>query len=437
MRDLADLDRRHVWHPFTQQRDWVATDPLIIERAEGCWLYDADGRRYLDGVSSLWTNVHGHRHPKLDAALRAQLDRVAHTTMLGLTHPTAVELAARLVQAAPSGLSRVFYSDNGSTACEVALKMAFQVHQQTGQPGRTRFASLSDAYHGDTLGAVSVGAVELFHSIYRPLLFGGVQLPAPVEPGGDEEARCLQAALALLDEHGPTLAAIIVEPLVQGAAGMKMHSPAFLEQVLTAARAHGLLVIADEVAVGFGRTGTLFAMEQLDVAPDFLCLAKGIAGGYLPLAATLTTERVYEAFLAEPEAYRQFFHGHTFTGNPLACAVALASLDLFEEEGTLRRVGTIEARLRGGLQALTADPRVAGFRQRGVMAGVDLVQPDGSRWPAALRAGHRVCMACRDHGLILRPLGDTVVINPPLSITDEEIDGLVDALRRALDDALA
>lgn len=438
--DLVALDHRHLWHPFTQQADWVRSAPLIVERAEGNWLIDVHGARYLDGVSSLWTNVHGHRHPKLDAAIRAQLDRVAHSTLLGLSHPSAIELATRLVQVAPDGLRRVFYSDNGSTACEIALKMAFQYQQQVGQTQRTRFATLRDAYHGDTLGAVSVGAIDLFHSIYRPLLFGAVQLPAPVAPGGSEEAACLERALQLLDTHGHELAALIVEPLVQGAAGMKMHSPAFLQTIVERAREHGVLIIADEVAVGFGRLGTLFACEQVPLQPDFLCLAKGLSGGYLPIAATLSTEAVYEAFLAEPDAYKQFFHGHTFTGNPLACAVALASLDLFDEERVLEHVRAAGARLRAGLEALQADPRVGGrisaVRQRGVMIGVDLAQPDGTPWSPSLRAGHQVCMACRSHGLILRPLSDTVVINPPLSITLEEVDHLLEALARAIQDAL-
>lgn len=427
MHDLAKLDHKYVWHPFTQQLDWMRSEPLIIERAEGSWLFDVEGRRYLDGVSSLWTNVHGHRHPRLDAALRAQIDRVAHSTMLGLTHPGAVELARRLVERAP-GLDRVFYSDNGSTACEVALKMAFQYHQQTGQTQRTRFASLSDAYHGDTLGSVSVGAVETFHGLFKPLLFDAVRLPSPVTPGGDEEARCLEASLRLIEEHGHELAAIIVEPLVQGAAGMKMHTEGFLRRILTAARDKGVLVVIDEVAVGFGRLGTLFATELLDFRPDFLCLAKGLGGGYLPIAATLTTEAVYEAFLAEPEAYRQFFHGHTFTGNPLACAVALASLDLFEEERTLDHVAAVERRMAERFDALRQDPRVTAIRHRGVLAGVDVT--------GRPRAGHHVCMAARAHGAVIRPLGDTVVVNPPLSIALSEVDLLLDALTAAMDDAL-
>lgn len=431
-RTLADLDHRHLWHPFTPQQRWTASEPLIIERGEGHELIDVHGRRYLDGVSSLWTNVHGHAHPTLDQALRDQLDRLAHSTLLGLSHPPAIQLAAELAARSPAPLQRVFFSDNGSTATEIALKMAYQYQQQVGQTGRTRFAALRDAYHGDTLGAVSVGNIDLFHHVYRPLLFDSVALPAPMEPGGDEEAQCLAVALERLDAHADELAAIIVEPLVQGAAGMKMHTAGYLRPLLERARAHGILIVADEVAVGFGRLGTLFAMEQVGVDPDFLCLAKGLSAGYLPLAATLTTEAVYEAFLAAPEAHRQFFHGHTFTGNPLACAVSLANLSLFDD-GVLDHVEALSERLGQAMEAtLLPHPAVAAIRQHGVMIGIDIAAPDGSDTPP--QTGHRVAMATRDHGAITRPLGNTLVLNPPLTLTLEEADRLVAAVASALDD---
>jgi adenosylmethionine-8-amino-7-oxononanoate aminotransferase len=423
--DLAALDHAHLWHPFTQHREWFGLEPLLIERAEGNVLVDVHGRRYLDGVSSLWTTVHGHRHPDLDRALLAQIGKVAHSTLLGLSHPPAVQLAAELARRAPLGLRRVFYSDDGSTAVEVALKMAFQYHHNRGDRRRTRFACLRDAYHGDTLGAVSVGAIDLFHSLYRPLLFDALVLPAPTEPGGEEEARCLEEGLALLAAHGDSLAALVVEPLVQGAAGMKLHSAAFLERLLAEARARGALLVHDEVAVGFGRLGTLFASEQLAVAPDLLCLAKGLAAGYLPLAATLATEAVFEAFLGDPAAHVQLFHGHTFTGNPLACAVALESLALFDRDGVLERVRALEALLGAELAALRRHPCVAGIRHRGVMCGIDLRRPDGSAFPVGDRVGHRVAMAARPRGAIVRPLGDTVVLNPPLSLRDDEAAALV------------
>jgi adenosylmethionine-8-amino-7-oxononanoate aminotransferase len=420
MSDLVALDRAHLWHPFTQQQEWGEIDPIIVASAEGCTLIDVDGRRYLDAVSSLWCNVHGHRHPAIDAAVRAQLDRVAHSTLLGLSHPPAIALAAALAAAAPPGLSRVFYSDSGSTAAEIALKMAFQYHRQAGNPQRTRFATLAGAYHGDTLGAVSVGAIDLFHELFRPLLFPTLALPAPTEPGGEEEARCLAEALAALDTAGPDLAALIVEPLVQGAAGMKMHSPAFVRTLAERARAHGALVIADEVAVGFGRLGTLFAVEQCGFVPDLLCLAKGISGGYLPLAATLATEAIYERFLADPTSARQFFHGHTYTGNPLACAAGLASLALFRTEGTLSHVAALEARFAAGFRDLRARPAVCAIRHRGVMAGIDL--------RGGGRIGHRACLEARKHGVFLRPLGDTLVVNPPLALSLDEADQLLRAI---------
>ncbi|MEZ4322632.1 MAG: adenosylmethionine--8-amino-7-oxononanoate transaminase [Myxococcota bacterium] len=430
---LAELDHAHLWHPFTQQQRWAARPPVIIARAEGCVLYDTDGKAYIDGVASLWTNVHGHHHPVLDAAVKRQLDRVAHTTMLGLSHPPAIELAHRLIDLVPWGLNRVFYSDNGSTATEVALKIAFQYHQQTGSPERTRFAALTGGYHGDTLGAVSVGRIPLFHQIYKPLLFDAVSLPAPVTPGGPEEAACLEQALALLDAHGHELAAFIFEPLVQGAAGMKMHSPAFLKALCDKAREKGVLLVADEVATGFGRTGSMFAMEQVGITPDLLCVAKGLAAGYLPLAATLTTEAVYEAFLGKPGSQRQFFHGHTFTGNPLACAAALASLDVFEEDGVLQRTLELKKHLSLLLKGWFERTGVGAVRQCGVMVGIDLVKRNGQPYEPDVEFGHRVCMRAREHGVILRPLGDTLVINPPLAIRDAELTKLVQSAAEAID----
>ena len=430
---LQTMDKDVLWHPFTQHQAWDCEAPLVISHAEGCWLFDTDGKRYLDGISSLWTNVHGHRHPRIDEAVRAQLDRCAHSTMLGLTHEPAIELAQLLIEKAPAGLERVFYSDSGSSAVEIALKMAFQCHAQTGQAQRTRFASLKDAYHGDTLGAVSVGSIDLFHKVYRPLLFEPLVLPAPTRPGGLEEKEALAKGLALLEAHGHELSALVVEPLVQGAAGMKMHSPDFLRTLIDAARAKGALIVADEVAVGFGRMGTLFAMEIVDRSPDLLCLAKGLSGGYLPLAATLTTQSIYEAFLGAPEEFKQFFHGHTFTGNPLACAASIASVRLFEEEARLAHVQALDPLLQQHQDKLEARDDVRECRRRGVMLGIDMTTPSGHAHPSSRRAGHLAAMAAREHGLILRPLGDTLVINPPLTITREEIEHLFAATHLALD----
>jgi adenosylmethionine---8-amino-7-oxononanoate aminotransferase len=420
--DHAQLDRDHLWHPFTQQQGWVEEEPLMIERAEGAQLIDSDGRRYIDGVSSLWCNVHGHRHRGIDTAVREQLERVAHSTMLGLSHPAAAELAAKLIELAPPGLSRVFYSESGSTATEIALKMAFQFQQQRGgqHTRRTSFLHLRDAYHGDTIGSVSVGGIDLFHSTYRPLLFR----THAAEPG---DAADLERVLSCHEEE---IAAVIVEPLVQGAAGMIVHPPGYLRAVRKLCDRFGVLLICDEVATGFGRTGTMFACEQEEVAPDLLCLAKGLTGGYLPLAATLASERIYEGFLGAPEEYRTFFHGHTYTGNPLACAAAIASLEAFEQERTLEHLqGKIE--LLGELLApIAAMSEVSEVRRRGTMVGIDLGEHD-----PALRLGHLVTLEARKRGAIVRPLSDVVVLMPPLSISERELRRLVEITAEAIEAA--
>jgi adenosylmethionine---8-amino-7-oxononanoate aminotransferase len=411
--DPAQLDRDRIWHPFTQQSCWENEEPLMIERGEGSYLIASDGRRYLDGVSSLWCNVHGHRHAGIDAALTAQLERVAHSTMLGLSHPGAAELADRLVELAPPGLSRVFYSESGSTAVEIGLKMAFQFQLQRGgqHARRTSFVHLRESYHGDTIGSVSVGGIDLFHSTYRPLLFP----THVVEPGDADDLE------RVLSVHEEEIAAVIVEPLVQGAAGMLTHPPGYLRRVRELCNAFGVLLICDEVATGFGRTGTMFACEQEGVAPDLLCLAKGLTGGYLPLAATLSSERIYEGFLGAPEQYRTFFHGHTYTGNPLACAAALANLDTFVQERTLERLQPKIGLLWELLEGVAAMREVAEVRGRGVMVGIDL----GAHDPA-LCLGHRVTGEARKRGAIIRPLGDVVVLMPPLSISEAELRTLVE-----------
>jgi adenosylmethionine---8-amino-7-oxononanoate aminotransferase len=407
--DLAAADRAHLWHPFTQQRGWVEEEPLIVERAEGTDLIDLAGRRYIDGVSSLWCNVHGHRHPRIDAAVREQLDSVAHSTMLGLTHRPAIELARRLVELAPPGLTRVFYSDSGSTAAEIALKMAFQYWRQRGEE-RTRFVALRMAYHGDTIGSVSVGGIDLFHSLYRPLLFDTLK----AEPGDLGHMERLLAA------HPGEVAAVIMEPLVQGAAGMLVHPEGYLRGVRELCDRHGVLLILDEVATGFGRTGRMFACEHEGVAPDLLCLAKGITGGYLPLAATLATERIYEGFLGDFEEFRTFFHGHTYTGNPLACAAALATLDVFNEERTLERLGPKMALLAELLEPFAGLPAVREVRRCGFMVGIEL-----EGFPLSARMGHRVTLEARRRGAIVRPLGDVVVLMPPLAISAADLRRLV------------
>ena len=420
----SDLDQRHLWHPFTQQRGWETEDPVIIERADGTDLVDRDGNRYIDGVSSLWCNVHGHRHPHIDAAVRSQLDRVAHSTMLGLSHGPAADLAGRLAAIAPPGLDRVFYSDSGSTATEIALKMAFQYWQQRGgqHVRRTSFIHLRDAYHGDTIGSVSVGGIGLFHKKYRPLLFESHAAVA-----GD-----IADMERLLCEHEEEIAAVIVEPLIQGAAGILVQPPGYLRAVRELCDRFGVLLIADEVATGFGRTGTMFACEQEGVAPDFLCLAKGLTGGYMPLAATLTTERIYDGFLGEHEDYRTFFHGHTYTGNPLACAAAIASLEVFEQEKTLLRLRPKMRLLADLLDEVGEMDEVAEVRGRGFMTGIDLGEHD-----PALRLGHRVTLEARRRGAIIRPLGDVIVLMPPLAIQAEELQRLVEITAESIRVAVA
>jgi adenosylmethionine-8-amino-7-oxononanoate aminotransferase len=425
MRSSAELirsDLRHLWHPFTQQQGWCEEEPLVvIDHAEGTNLYDTDGNSYIDGVSSLWCNVHGHRHPAIDAAIQAQLGRVAHSTMLGLSHEPAIELAEKLVAIAPRGLSRVFYSDSGSSAVEIALKIALQWCAQRGEPQRKRFICLENAYHGDTLGAVSVGGIDLFHSLYRPLLFDAWR--ARAGDGGH--------LAELLERHAGSVAAVIVEPLVQGAAGMLMQPDGYLRAVRELCDAHGVLLICDEVATGFGRTGRMFACEHEDVAPDLLCVGKGLTGGYLPLAATLASERVYEGFLGRFEEFRAFFHGHTYTGNPLACAAAVATLETFERERTLELMQPkIELLSRILKHRIALLPGVAEVRQRGFMVGIELAPS-----PAEERAGHRVTLAARRRGAIIRPLGDVVVLMPAPAISESELSRLVAITASAIADA--
>lgn len=428
--ELAAWDQRHVWHAFTQMAEY---EPFLIDRAEGCWLTDIHGKRYLDGVSSLWCNVHGHNRPEINNAIRAQLDKVAHVTSLGMSNPTTVMLAKKLVDLAPKGLEHVFFSDSGASAVEVALKMAFQYWRQREkpEPQRTKFIAWRNAYHGDTLGAVSVGGVARFHSMFQPLLFDAMRLPAPdsyrMPPGLTSELLTnsyLADLECLLYDHADEVVAIVIEPLIQCAAGMVIHPPGFLRGVRELTKQYGVLLIADEVAVGFGRTGTMFACEQEDVAPDLLCLGKGLSGGYLPVAATLASTTIFEAFLGEYEELKTFFHGHTFGGNPLGAAAALASLDLFEKERVLEQIPGKAARLRAALQSLEDHPNVGEIRQRGLITAVELVQDRATKKPLDWkeRFGHRICKLATERGVWLRPLGDVIVIMPPLAINEREID---------------
>lgn len=445
--ELRELDRTVVWHPFTQMAEY--DEPLLITSAKGNYLYDADGRQYLDGVSSLWCNVHGHRRPELDEAIQAQLGRVAHSSLLGLGSAPSIELARRLAEITPGNLGHVFFSDDGSTSVEVALKIAYQYHRQKSgdKDNRTRFASLANAYHGDTIGSVSVGGIDLFHAAYRPLLFETVKLPSPYCyrcPMGLKPEECGMACTErmerIISQHGSELAAVIIEPLVQGASGMIMQPAGYLSRLRAACDSAGCLMIADEVATGFGRTGLMFACEHENVVPDIICLAKGITGGYLPLAATLVRDHVYEAFLGSRAELRTLFHGHTYTGNALASAAGVASLELFERDRVLQSLPEKIERLTAGLGELAESaPHVGQVRQKGLMVGIELVADRGTREPYAYEdaVGDRVCRAVRRHGVILRPLGDVIILMPPLSITLDEIDHLVSATGAAIAEVTA
>lgn len=420
-----ERDKNVLWHPFTSMKEWGEEKQLVVERGEGNYLIGSDGRRYFDGVSSLWVTIHGHAHPAIADAIARQASVLDHSTLLGLTHPLAIKLAEELVRLAPPGLRRVFYSDSGSTAVEIALKQAFQYWSHRGKPGKQRFLHLSEAYHGDTLGAVGVGGIQLFHRIFGPLIVAGIPVPSPGDPhvrGVSERdpAKRAREALAVLDrilaERSEEIAAFVIEPLVQGAAGMLVHPPGFLADVASRCRDADVLLVVDEVATGFGRTGTLFACEQEAVRPDFLCVAKGLTGGSLPLAATLSTEEVFEAFVAPRAEGRTFFHGHTYTGNPIACAAALATLEVFATERTLDHVARMVGWIAEELSTIAKIPGVKEVRQRGAMVGIEL-EPTieiGS-------LGRAICEDIRSRGIILRPLGDVVVWMPPLSSTEDEI----------------
>jgi adenosylmethionine-8-amino-7-oxononanoate aminotransferase len=427
--ELLERDRRHVWHPFTQHSVWADDDPLVIDRAEGAYLVDADGRRYLDGVSSLWVTVHGHREPRIDEAIRRQLDRLDHATFLGSTHEPGIRLAEALLATAPAGLTRVFYAGDGASAVEAALKMAYQASAQRGDP-RPLYAHVAEGYHGDTLGAVSVGGIELFHATYRPILLQTrmVSSPGVLAPGQDRASRAAEVLAelrALLAVEGDRVSAVVVEPMVQAAAGMLTHDASFLRGVRALCDEFGALMIADEVATGIGRTGRMWAVEHADVAPDLLTCGKGLTGGYLPLSAVLATEAVYEAFLGTPASGRTFFHGHTYTANPLCCAAALATLDLMAERDTVRRAAEIGERIGRATADLGVDDGVLEVRRIGTMTGIE-VRSVGER------TGFRVCRQAREHGVLLRPLGEVVVLMPPLGITDAELDDLLDGTMRAV-----
>lgn len=443
--ELREWDFSHSWHPFAQMQEYSAVPPIHVASGEGVWLTDTAGRRYLDGTASIWTNVHGHNDPDLNQALRDQLDQVAHSTMLGLSHPAGSALAAKLAHLAPGDLNRSFFSDNGSNAVEIALKMSFQFWQLRGQPEKTKVISMRQSYHGDTFGTMAVGDSGLFHDRFRPWFFPVEKFPSPTchelngQVSAAESASSLGCLQTLLEKQADQTSCLILEPSVQGAGGMLQQPPGFARQVADLCQRHQIHLIMDEVFVGFGRLGPLLVCAQEGITPDFLCLAKGLTAGYLPLAATVVRESIYQEFLGPYESYRAFFHGHTFTGNPLAAAVALASIQKLEPMIASGQVERTIAAFGKRLEAAFAHhPHVREVRQRGLTAAIELA-PDASRperFPIPLRAGLQVCLQARQHGLLLRPLGDTLLLVPPIKISDDELTLLTEGTLTAINHTL-
>jgi len=443
---LAARDLTHLWHPCTQMKDHELWPPIPVRRAAGCWLEDYDGRRYLDAISSWWVNLFGHCHPGISAAISAQLQQLEHVLLAGMTHEPAILLAENLTRIAPPGLSRCFLADNGSAAVEVALKMSFHYWQNRGRSAKRRFVTLSNSYHGETLGALAVGNVALYKHTYQPLLMDVLIAPSPDcyerEPGQSwqQHSRARFVAMReLLERHASEIAAVIVEPLVQCAGGMRMYDPIYLSLLREACDQHGVHLIADEIAVGFGRTGTLFACEQAGIRPDLLCLSKGLTGGYLPLSAVLCGEEIYQAFYADHEARRAFLHSHSYTGNPLACAAANATLSIFATTSVLADNRALAAHLAARLAPLAAHPHVAEVRQTGMIAAVELVRDRVTReaWPWQERRGFRLHRYALSRGVLLRPLGGALYFMPPYVITPTEIDLMVQVAAEGIEQACA
>jgi adenosylmethionine-8-amino-7-oxononanoate aminotransferase len=433
-RDLLARDQASVWHPFTQHAVWESDEPLVISSAQGMYLYDSDGRRYLDGVSSLWVTTHGHREPAIDDAIRDQLDRLDHATFLGLTHAPGIELAELLLASAPAGLAKVFYAGDGSSAVEAAIKMAYQAAAQRGEQ-RPLYVHVAEGYHGDTLGSVSVGGIELFHATYRPILLETrmVSSPGVLRAGQSREERATEVVAELrelMEREGSAVCAVVVEPMVQAAGGMLTHDAEFLRGARAICDEFGAYLVCDEVATGIGRTGRMWAVEHAGVSPDLLTCGKGLTGGYLPLSAVLATDAMYEAFLGAPSSGRTFFHGHTYTANPLCCAAAIANLRLMAERGTVAHAARMGTRLGELLKSVESYPGVREVRRIGTMTGIEVE-------PAGERTGFAVCRRAREYGVWIRPLGDVVILMPPLAINEEELSELVAVVDRSIREIVA
>ena len=439
--DLPERDLRVLWHPCTQMHDHAEFPPIAIRRGAGVWLEDFDGKRYLDAISSWWVNLFGHANPRINAAIAAQANTLEQVILAGFTHAPIVELSERLLALAPKGLARCFYADSGSAAVEIALKMSFHYWRNTGRPQKTRFVHLANSYHGETLGALAVGDLGLYKDIDAPLLLNTLSAPSPdayLAQAGETPVDTARRAFAemerLLQTHADEICAVIVEPLVQCAGGMRMYDPEYLRLLRSACDRHGVHLIADEIAVGFGRTGTLFACEQAGIAPDILCLGKGLTGGYLPLSACLVTDDIYRAFYAEYSKRRGFMHSHSFTGNPLACAAALASLDIFQHDAVLTRNRKLAAAMWAACAPLREHPHVADVRARGMILAVEMVADPARRtpYPWQERRGLRAYRYALSRGALLRPLGDVLYLMPPYVITEDEIGFVAEVLKDAV-----
>ncbi len=439
---LQSWDKKYLWHPFTQMKDFVNEEPLIIVDGEGVILRDINGKEYIDGISSMWCNIHGHRRKEIDNAIKGQLDKVAHTTLLGQSNIPAVKLAKRLVEITPEGLNKVFYSDNGSNAIEIAIKMAFQYWQYKDYKDKINYVSLQYGYHGDTLGAVGVSGIDIFHAVFKPLLLKTFIAPSPYCyrcPYGKDKATCSFACLEKLEEvlsqNSDTIAAMVMEPLVQGAGGMIVHPGGFLSGVKDLCEKYNVLLIADEVLVGFGRTGKMFACSHEHVTPDILTISKGLNGGYMPLAATLTTDEIYNAFLGKHSEQKTFFHGHTYTGNPLACSAALANIDIFENEKVIEGLASKIRVFQKRLEQFKELEAVGDVRQCGLIAGIELVKNRETKEPYSWeeKIGIKVCLEARKRGLIIRPLNNVLVIMPPLSISISQLNNVMDISYESLE----
>lgn len=431
---IGELDRQYVWHPFTQMQEYEQKDSVVIEGGEGAYLVDSEGNRYIDGVSSLWVNIHGHKVPEIDGAIETQLKKLGHSTLLGITNPPAAELAEKLISICPPGMKKVFYSGDGASAVEVALKMVFQYWQHVGKPDKKKFVYLENGYHGDTLGAVSVGGIDVFHSAFKPLLFESYRAPSyycyrcPLgKTYPDCEIGCADELGKILSEHHKETAAVILEPYVQAAGGMIVAPEGYLKRVKDYCEEYDVLLIVDEVATGFGRTGKMFACEHENVTPDILVLGKGMTGGYLPLSATITTQKIYDAFLGNYEDFKTFFHGHSYSGNPLSCAAALGNIKAFESYSTLENLPEKIEVFEDELMEFNSLDHVGEARNKGLIAGIELVKDRKTRepYPPSERIGWKVCEKALEHGALIRPLGNVVVLMPPLGISKDDLRRLM------------